>query len=375
MMRSRALRAILALSLCSLVAWSGMGLAHAMSVLFLNPGRVDEPYWMDVDRAMTMAADSLGISLETIHLNRDHTRVPHLLADILAREDDKRPDYLLLSNDYGTAPAALAHIATQPIPTFLTLSALHGPAREAAGAPRERYPFWIGSLEPRAQDAGYDTAIQLFAAARASDLPRGPDGRLHLLAFAGDRSTPTSIARNEGLARALEESPDIALDQMVYASWQYDKAYQQAEWLYQRHPHARLVWAGNDEMALGAMRAWSELGGKPGTDALFSAINTSPAIMESLRNGSISALAGGHFIGGAVSLVMLYDYHHGHDFANDGGLEQERPLFELFTPESTLAFEAIFRQPNTNLDFRKHSKTHNPNLEHYNFSLSTLLEP
>lgn len=361
--------------LLALTALSAGSLAHAMSVVFLNPGTLDEPYWNDVDLAMSMAAQSLGVELETIHLERDHTRVPYLLDEILTRPESDRPDYILLSNDYGTAPAALEHIAaTHPTPVFLTLSGLHGPARQAAGAPRENFPFWLGSLEPRAQDAGYQTAMQLFAAARALDLPRGPDGHLHLLAFSGDRSTPTSIARNQGLAQALAESPDIVLDQMVHAAWQYDKAVQQAEWLYQRHPHARLIWSGNDQMALAAMQVWRERGGQPGQDAVFSAINTSPAIMAALRDGSLSTLSGGHFIGGAISLVMLYDYHHGHDFAVNG-LEQEIPLFELFTPGDTQAFEKLFRQPGASIDFRQYSKTHHPEIRYDDFSFRKLLEP
>ena len=39
----------------------------------------------------------------------------------------------------------------------------------------------------------------------------------------------------------------------------------------------------------------------------------------------------GHFITGAWTLVMIYDYHHGRDFA-DEGLELERPMFAEFTP-------------------------------------------
>ena len=49
-------------------------------------------------------------------------------------------------------------------------------------------------------------------------------------------------------------------------------------------------------------------------------------------SGRLTALAGGHFIAGAWTLIMIYDYHElGRDFA-DEGLELERPMFTEFTP-------------------------------------------
>ena len=47
--------------------------------------------------------------------------------------------------------------------------------------------------------------------------------------------------------------------------------------------------------------------------------------MVALRSGRLAALAGGHFMSGAWVLVMLYDYHHGHDFA-DESLQLVRPM-------------------------------------------------
>lgn len=50
---------------------------------------------------------------------------------------------------------------------------------------------------------------------------------------------------------------------------------------------------------------------------------------EAIQSGRLEALAGGHFIAGAWSLVMLYDYEHSHDFAKDEGLELEYSMFTL----------------------------------------------
>ena len=84
--------------------------------------------------------------------------------------------------------------AETAIRSFMAFSTLTTPERVQHGGPREQFKDWIGSLEPRAQDAGYLTAQALIAKGRAMRA-QGPDGKLHLLAIAGDRSTNSSIQR------------------------------------------------------------------------------------------------------------------------------------------------------------------------------------
>jgi hypothetical protein len=74
---------------------------------------------------------------------------------------------------------------------------------------------------------------------------------------------------------------------------------------------------------------------------------------------------------GAWSLVMLYDYAHGHDFAAEG-LEQDRPLFTLFDPPLAARYLA-FGEDFSRVDFRRHSKAINPRLAHYGFGFADLL--
>ena len=194
-----------------------------------------------------------------------------------------------------------------------------------------------------------------------------------MLAIAGDRSTPSSIKRNQGMRRAIAENPRVVLDQEVYAAWTREKAHEQADWLYQRYPHAKLIWAGNDLMAFGAMAAWEKRGGKPGADAWFSGINTSTEALEAIKSGRLTSLAGGHFITGAWTLVMIYDYHHGRDFA-DEGFELERPMFAEFTPPLADRYIQRFSNGFDSIDFSRYSKVKNPQLKRYNFGFAQLLE-
>jgi ABC-type sugar transport system substrate-binding protein len=347
--------------------------AVAQSVVFIDPGKSDEIYWVTAAHAMQAAARSLGMQLTVYYAERDHPRSMDIAREIAALPPGKRPQFAIVTNDYATGPELLRILDGAGIKTLFAYSRiLAAPELADAGRPRGHYKGWLGSLEPRAEDAGFMTARAIIERARAAGA-FGPDGKLHMLAIGGDRSSTTSILRDEGMRRAVAADPGVVLEQEVFAGWTRDRAAAQSAGLYERYPAARLVWAGNDLMAFGAMQSWEQRGGKPGKDAFFSGVNTSHEAMQDLGSGRLSALAGGHFICGAWALVLLYDYAHGHDFA-DEGLELERPMFMLFTAADAQRFEQRFGDMNfDHIDFRRYSKALNPKLTRYDFSFRQLM--
>ncbi|MEG3000041.1 MAG: ABC transporter substrate-binding protein [Comamonas sp.] len=358
----------------ALLCWGGWGLvASAQSVVFINPGKSNEAYWVAVTQVMQQAARSLGMQLEVIYAERNRLLPVELVKEVAQRPARTKPQYLVLTNDYSTAPEMLRTLEGAGIPVFMAFSGVQGDLRGQTGRPRERYPFWLGSLEPRGEDAGYLTARALIDKARTQSQLRGADGKWHFMAVAGDRSTTVSVARNNGMRRAVQEAPDVVFTQEVYGEWRRDRAQEQAKVLYKRYPDAKLVWAGSDQMAFGAMEAWRQQGGTPGKDALFSGINTSQEALDARKRGELTALAGGHFMAGAWALVMLYDHSKGIDFAPSEGLELEYPMFMLLDESNIPAFEARFVQVQTRVDFKTFSKFHNPKIKKYDFDIGRLL--
>lgn len=346
----------------------------AISVVFINPGKSDEIYWLTAARAMEAAARSLDIRLEVVFLEREHHRAEGIARQIVERPAGQRPDYVIFSNDYATGPELLKVFDAAGIKTFMAYSGISSTLeRQGSGLPRQKYKDWLGSLEPHAEEAGYQTARRLIQLGRQQKT-QGADGRLHLLAISGDRSTPTSLRRSAGMRRAVAEAGDVVVDQEIFGAWSREKAAEQSEWLYRRYPEARLVWAGNDLMAFGAMASWEKRGGVPGKDAWFSGINTSREALEAVKSGRLAALSGGHFMAGAWALVLLYDYHHGRDFAGDEGLELDQSMFVLFTPQLADRFLERYGQLDfTQIDFRRFSKVATPKLKRYDFNFSQLL--
>jgi ABC-type sugar transport system substrate-binding protein len=360
---------LLLLALAALLTAAPAG--AALRVGFVNPGRHDEAYWVLASQAMQRAAQSLGIELEVRYAERDHLRQLDIAREFAERPLATRPQYLVLVNERRMGGAMLKIASAAGIRCVFAYNTLLPEERAEYGAPRERYPLWLGSIVPHAQDAGYLTAQALIARG-LRDKRFAADGKLHLIALAGDRSTESSVLRNEGMEQAVREHPEVVLDQMVYADWQREKAATMARELYARYPQAALVWAGNDLMAFGAIDALEATGGKPGVDRFFSGVNTSPEAMQAVIAGKLEALAGGHFMAGAWALVMIYDHAHGHDFASEG-LELDRPMFVLFDPALARRYLARFADGVPPLDFRPRSKALNPRRERYDFDFATLL--
>lgn len=367
----RMLRAALLLLLLPCMApW-----AQALTVAMINPGRSDEAFWLSASQATQAAADSLGVKLEVLYAEREPARTLLIAQQIAQRPSAQRPDYVILVNEKGTLVESAQTLGAVGIKTFAAYSGLL-PQERAQWAPRKGLPLLLGSLEPRGRDAGYLTARALIQ--QALDEKRVPSGsRLQMLAIAGDRSTPTSIQRNEGLRQAVAEHPQVELKETVFADWRRDLAKSKMRTLLQRHPQVQLLWTASDQMALGAVEALQAQGLRPGRDLLVSSINTSTEALQARIDGRFSALAGGHFMTGAWALVMIYDHAHGRDFS-DEGLEQVRPMFVLFDPAQAGQFLTRFGQGSSpdlgKLDFRPYSKHLNPQLKRYSFGIEAWLK-
>lgn len=334
------------------------------SVVFLNPGFSDEPFWVGYSDFMQAAADDLGMHLQIIYGERNPPQLLEKARSVLAR--DTQPDYLIFVNEMYTAPELLRLFADSPSKLFSLHSTLTPEQQQRIGASREHYRNWIGSLVPNDEQAGYWMAKALIAKLK------GKPGSL--LAFAGVRYTPSSSLREDGLRRALREHPEIKLQQLLYGEWKRQRAYEQAQQLLPRYPSVQLVWAANDEMAFGVMRAAQELGRQTGMDIYLSALNNSDEVLQARIDGKIDVLVGGHFTLGGWAMVMLHDYHAGLDFAARGGKDRVDHLFSLLDAKQAAHLRKRLKVPGYGLDFRQFSAVYHPQIQDYGFSIKPLLQ-
>ncbi|CDF84807.1 ABC transporter substrate-binding protein [Pseudomonas sp. QL9] len=338
---------------------------QAASVVFLNPGRANETFWVSYTQFMQAAASDLGMSLQVRYGERDTQKMLREAREVL--QGTQRPDYLIFVNENYAGPEILRLSVGSGVRLFAVNSTLTADQQRIAGASRGRYPNWIGSLVADDEAAGYLMAKALLRQGEASGAP------LQMLAFSGSKQTPASQFREQGMRRALAEYPQARLLQLVYAGWANERAYEQGLQLLKRYPQTRLVWSANDEMAFGAMRAAKQLGRVPGKDLLFSALNNSPEMLDSTVDGRVSVAATGHFSLGAWAMVLLHDYDAGVDFATHGGKDRQIPIFVLLDRRQAARMKANLARPGFGIDFRDFSLALHPERKRYEFSVQPLL--
>ncbi|WKL51807.1 ABC transporter substrate-binding protein [Pseudomonas kielensis] len=352
--------------LLTLCAVFGPG-AQAASVVFLNPGTTTEVFWVSYTQFMQAAARDLGMDLQVRYSQHVAQTTIEQAREVLLGPN--RPDYLVFVNEQYVAPQILRLSQGSGVKLFMVNNALTADQLALLGDAREKYPDWLGSLVPNDEEGGYLMLKELIR----QHPPVAPGQKLELLAFSGLKITPAAQLREKGMQRALREHPEVQLRQMVYGAWNRERAHEQATQLFKRYPRVSLIWSANDEMAFGAMQAYEELGGQPGKGALFSAVNTSPAVLQALVDGRLSVLVGGHFSLGGWALVQLHDYDQGVAVEQYGGRDRQVPLLQLINRDQARRLLALRDSQGYGVNFRSLSAKGRPTSYRYPFSLQILM--
>ncbi|HEX8439193.1 ABC transporter substrate-binding protein, partial [Archangium sp.] len=284
-----------------------------MKVTFIRastPG----PWADELLAAMQAAAEDLGVDLSVYEAGHwpgeTLTRVRGLL------NGPDRPDYLVVSVHRAIGARVIELAEQARVPVFVLNAGLLEKERTRYGGPREHFRYWIGQMLPDDEKAGYELANRLVdEALRRKQV--APDGRVHLIALGGTPVDQATVEREKGLRRAVSERDDAILLQLVSAEWSFEEAARKTPLLLRRYPEATVIWAASDAMALGALASLHPLGREPGTHILVGGANWEPRALEAVRRGEMVATVDGHFLEGAWVMVLLYDHHHGLDFARE----------------------------------------------------------
>lgn len=355
--------------ICGCLWWVGMmfgAMAHATSVVFLNPGMSTETFWVSYAQFMQAAAKDLGLDLRVRYSERDPQNT--LLQAREALQGPQSPDYLVLVNEQYIAPQILRMAQGSQVKLLIVNNALTPDQVQLLDA--GKYPNWMGSITANDEEGGYLMLKELLR--QHGPVPAGTT--LDLLAFSGAKNTPTAQAREQGLQRALREHPEVHLRQLVYGEWNRQRAFDQATLMFKRYPQATLVWSANDEMALGAMQALNGSGRTPGKEVLFSAINSSPDVLQARLQGRISALVAGHFTVGGWAMVLLHDDARGVGIQDPGERERQVKLFQLIDEPQAQRLLDKRGHEGDGVNFRELSAQGKPAAYQYPFSLQMLLK-
>ncbi|MFT4117284.1 ABC transporter substrate-binding protein [Bradyrhizobium sp.] len=287
-----------------------------LNIVFVSPGKTGEIYWDMVAQIMQAAGRKLNAHVEVLTSERNYRTMQEMGLGVVARAD--KPDFLILSNEESAAVPIMEAAEAAGVKTLLLSNSLIGEDAVRLGPPRVKLKTWLGDITTDLQTAGARMANALIGAAR-NEKWQSPDGKIHLLGIGGDEITPASIARNAGLQLAVAAAPDVVVDRMLFANWTQSEAEQVAanylSWASRKGIRPAGIWAGNDPMALGALKAVAAAGLAPGRDIQVVGLNWSDDALREIKAGRLLMSDGGHFLLGGWSIVLLRDYADGCDFA------------------------------------------------------------
>lgn len=356
---------LLAVTVCLCLAGTRESLSapRPMHVVFLNPGsQEDIGMWGFASHFMTAAAEDLGIELKILYADRNHMKMLEQAWEVSRREEP--PDYVVLVNEKQSAGRMLSFFKGSSSRILLMHNDLTPEQRAELGGERQELVNWIATVTTDERKAS-----RMLIDALSTFVP----GPLEAVGISGIQSNPVSSEREAGLKDFFLDPARGRLLQIVHADWSHDGGISRAGALIERHPGLNAIWAANDSMAMGAFDAIMDA--SKGMDVAVGGLGGFPTALESIGRGGLKVTIGGHVMIGAWALVLLYDYHHGQDFAEEVGMHcHPGHLAVIDTPEKAAAFREVVIEHPERIDFRRFSKHSNKKLARYDFSYQQVCE-
>lgn len=340
------------------------------SIIYYNSATPEDHWWRTSSEIMQAACDDFDIELNIIYADRNHIAMTEHFKSIANGSD--RPDAVIFQSLKKNGVAMLKIAEQGKIPAFIFNAGLPEEQTKVYGGPREHFKYWIGQMLPDDRAAGYGLARVLHQEAVNRGLT-DHNGKVQFLAINGSVADGAAIERAAGLTLAMQHEPGIELKQLTSANWQREQGKTVFLGLSRRYPQAKVVWAANDPMGLGALDGMSERNITPGKDMLIGSIDWIPEAVQQLVDNRLTITLGGHFMEAGWAIVLLNDYFKNHDFASEAVSFNSQ--MALLSSTDSQEFLRLFRTENFDkINFRKFSKAENPALETYRFSFESVMD-
>ena len=205
----------------------------------------------------------------------------------------KKPDFVIINLAEPAGGQTLVDKFTQAGIPFLFYNI--PPSEETYDSVvKQSGAFFVGTLPREAGDMQGEILADLWAADPAK-LDLNGDGTIQFVEFKGVANNPEAIARtqySEETARELGVPLEMVND-IIVADWDTGKANDFMLSTWQAHPEIELVFANNDDMAIGVIAALNQSGyntGKEGDPAIaVIGVDATDAAMEAIKAGRMTA--------------------------------------------------------------------------------------
>jgi ABC-type sugar transport system substrate-binding protein len=264
-----AVRLIVAGLLASIAGFSDSAAAadQTFGVLLKN---IKNPFWSATDEGAKDAGKEIGVDVYVLASESDADVAPQL--DICNTMLQRKTDALIVAavNPTGLLPC-LAQATKKGIPVLDIDANLIQDVAEKAGV---NVTNSIGSDNRHAGALGADYIAKRLA-----------KGKVLLLEGAPGALTATD--RRDGFKEELAKvAPDLQIVASLTANWDRGKAADVTNDLLTRYPDLAVIFASNDQMALGAAEAARAAGKK---DLMIVGVDGNPDAIQAIKEGRLTA--------------------------------------------------------------------------------------
>jgi ABC-type sugar transport system substrate-binding protein len=119
-------------------------------------------------------------------------------------------------------------------------------------------------------------------------LVKATKGKAKIIQLEGTTGSSPANDRRTGFVNAIKGQPGMKIIASQTGDFARDKGRQVMETLLQAHPDVNVVYAHNDEMAIGAIAALEAAGKKPGKDVLVLSIDGGREAVQLVIDGKIN---------------------------------------------------------------------------------------
>ena len=230
--------------------------------------KFDDTYGSSVRQGMMKWKDIVGEELGvTINLNMNDA------GDDMAKQVEqcdqvvgKNPDFVIINLAEPAGGQVLVDKLKAANIPFLYYNI--PPSEETYDAiVKDAGAFFVGTLPREAGDMQGEILADLWAADSAA-IDKNGDGKVQFVEFKGVANNPEAIARtqySEETAVELGVPLEMVTD-IIVADWDTGKANDAMKATWAAHPEIELVFANNDDMALGVIAALNESGYNTGNE-------------------------------------------------------------------------------------------------------------
>lgn len=331
-------------------------------------------FWKRVHDLVLASSEDLYADTTIYYAEENYIRLIEQVEDVLSNPAT-RPDGIIFHNYKRTGEKILSIAEKYGVKSLIFNSGFSGP--KASGyLPRTQYKHWIGEILPDDGYAGSELFRQLTRSARV--LPGyTEETKIKLLAMEGNLSSAAYLSRKQGLLTSLKEDKTIEFTQFIPADWSRSVARSKFASIIRRYPEIKVMWAANDNMALGLIDGANNHPSVPGKDYVVGGIDWLPESFDAIKSGKMAATIGGHFVEGMWALLLMYDYLNGHDFAEAYGTSLRTKMLAVTKASLDQYGDLSGKLRLDNLrkvNFNQFTFTGNSTLESYPFNIEHLVK-